>query len=157
VFDEDIPISFLQYAADILADTNKGLSGAHIIKFMTPYAVEHDVRMSYPTTSSFGGANKRTVLLENLSSFSAPVQYQILMDLCGRGTVVQSAIFQKLKGQIAAKFPKFSKGAAAAKINQTLIEETSLWLSDYPNSLKQYNYALTKYEGDMSWPQKTRQ
>jgi hypothetical protein len=32
LLDEEIPATFLQYAADILGDTNKGLSGAVIVR-----------------------------------------------------------------------------------------------------------------------------
>jgi len=41
--DERIPTTFIQYAADILGDTNKGLSGPQIVKVMAAYAVDFDV------------------------------------------------------------------------------------------------------------------
>ncbi len=35
--DEKIPLAFLHYAADILGDTNKGLSGTKLMKELNSY------------------------------------------------------------------------------------------------------------------------
>ena len=58
---QDIPATFIQYAADILADTAKGLSGANIVRATAAYAVEYDVNLPHPTYP-FEAGNKRTVL-----------------------------------------------------------------------------------------------
>jgi len=34
MFEDDIPATVIQYAADILSDTNAGLSGPNIVKAM---------------------------------------------------------------------------------------------------------------------------
>lgn len=75
MFEESIPATFVQYAADVLADTNKGLSGPNIIRATAAYAVEYDVHLPHPTYP-FGVINKRTALYENLMAFSARQQYQ---------------------------------------------------------------------------------
>jgi hypothetical protein len=45
MFEEKIPAHFIQYAADILGDTDSGLSGTNIVKAMAAYAVEYDVNI----------------------------------------------------------------------------------------------------------------
>ncbi|MDA0704526.1 MAG: hypothetical protein O3A96_15020 [Proteobacteria bacterium] len=81
MFDEDIPATFIQYAADILADTNSGLSGPNIVKATAAYAVEYDVRLPHPTYP-FDAPNKRTALYENLMAFSPSQKYRIIRELC---------------------------------------------------------------------------
>ena len=81
MYEEKIPATFIQYAADILADTNSGLSGSNIVRATAAYAVEYDVGIphaSYP----FDAPNKRTALFENLMAFSGPQQYRIIKELC---------------------------------------------------------------------------
>jgi hypothetical protein len=61
VLDDGIPATFVQYAADILGDTNKGLSGPTIVRATAAYAVEYDVNIPHPTYP-FDAGNKRTAL-----------------------------------------------------------------------------------------------
>lgn len=67
--EQTIPATFLQYAADILGDTSKGLSGSNIARALAAYAVEYGVDIPhgiYP----FEAGNKRSALYENLMAFS---------------------------------------------------------------------------------------
>ena len=41
--EEKIPATFIRYAADILADTNSGLSGNNIVRETASYAMDYDV------------------------------------------------------------------------------------------------------------------
>ncbi len=47
--DGKIPAIFIQYVANLLADTNSGLSGANIVRETAAYAVEYDVNLPHPT------------------------------------------------------------------------------------------------------------
>lgn len=78
--DEKIPLAFLQYAADILGDTNKGLSGAKLMRELNGYAVEYEVHLPVPRLEGTA-INKRTALLRNIEAFSPPQQYVILKAL----------------------------------------------------------------------------
>lgn len=42
-----IPIPFLAYSTDILADTVKGLSGTDIVRALSSYAVEYRVNIPH--------------------------------------------------------------------------------------------------------------
>lgn len=56
-----IPIPFLTYSADILADTDTGLSGNEIVKQMSAYSVEYQVNI--PFAQYPFDVNKRTVMV----------------------------------------------------------------------------------------------
>ena len=47
--EEDLPAIFVQHAADILADTNSGLSGAVIVRATAAYALKYDVTIPHAT------------------------------------------------------------------------------------------------------------
>lgn len=142
-----IPATFVRYAADILAETNSGLSGNDIVKETASYAVEYDVSIphqSYP----FDAPNKRTALYDNLMAFDGPQQYRIIKELCEHRSFGfnKSKEREELKIRLATRYQQFSGGAPASDINETLIEETRHWLEDYPAALAEYNNALQKYE-----------
>lgn len=78
---EGITISVLSHAADVIAETNNGLSGPKLVSYCNAFAVDHDVHIphaAYP----FQAGNKRTALLENLRAFPPQLQYSLLMELC---------------------------------------------------------------------------
>ena len=147
MYEEKIPATFIQYAADILADTNSGLSGSNIVRATAAYAVEYDVdipRVSYP----FDAPNKRTALFENLMAFSGPQQYRIIKELCDHPSF-QLAPTQKrkeLKIRLVTRYSRFDPKDTPSEVNETLIEETKHWLEGYPDSLALYSQALEKYE-----------
>ena len=63
---EKIDDAFISYASDMLADTNRGLSGAQIVKYCNSYAVDFGVNIpvTSPDFGKFGSIipNKRTAL-----------------------------------------------------------------------------------------------
>ncbi len=137
MFDEDkIPATFISYAADILGDTNAGLSGGEIVKARAAYAVEYDVTLPHPAYP-FDAPNKRTALYANLMGFSGPLQYRIIMDLCAHRTFsqVENKDRHELKLRLAMRYPQFAGAAPAADINETLIEETRHWLDGHKAAL----------------------
>jgi hypothetical protein len=81
MFEDKIPATFIQHAADILADTNSGLSGSDIVKATVSYAVECEIQLPHPRYP-FEAANKRTALYENLMAFGPTEQYRIIKELC---------------------------------------------------------------------------
>lgn len=142
-----IPPTFLQHAADILADTNSGLSGANIIKLTVAYAVEFDVAVPHPTYP-FSPTNKRTALFDNLSAFTPAQQYLIIRDLCdhpsfGFGT---KDARHNLKVKLAKNYSHLAPSLSATEVNEQLVEQTRHWLEEYPDALSLYNDALHKLE-----------
>ena len=148
MFGEDkIPATFIRYAADILAETNSGLSGNEIVKATGSYAVDYDVMLPHPTYP-FDAQNKRTALYDNLMAFSGPQQYRIIMELCGHRSFgfKRNKDRDELKIRLATRYPQFAGEAPASEINETLIEETRHWLDGYDEALESYDSALQKYE-----------
>lgn len=142
-----IPIPFLSFSADILADTNRGLSGNEIVKSFNAYAVEYNINIphaSYP----FEAANKRTALLENLRAFPAPLQYKIIRELCDHRTFsnAQYDELKSLKVKLVSQFSHLAPKDEFSKLNETLTEETRHWLDSFPNALELYLTAIHKYK-----------
>lgn len=147
ILDEKIPSSFLQYAADILGDTNKGLSGTKLMKDLNSYAVEYDVHLPVPRLEGTN-INKRTVLLRNLEAFSPSQQYVILKALARHSSfpLKLSTEREELIHRLVTRFGHLDPHDAPAEVNLALIEETKHWLDGFPNSLDLYEKALQKYE-----------
>lgn len=100
---DQIPTSFLNYAAEILADTSKGLSGIKIVEYSNAWAFDCDVDLphsSYP----FDAPNKRTALQQNLAAFAPKDQYSFLLDLCDRFSSPRSPEIDKLRTIIVERF-----------------------------------------------------
>ncbi len=145
--EEDIPAPFVQYASDILADTNRGLSGANIIKATAAYAVEYDVALPHPTYP-FGAFNKRTALYENLMAFTPPQRYRIIKELCDHPSfgLIPKANIKELKLRLITRYKHLDPNDTSSQVNETLVEETRHWLQDYPHALTLFTQALEKYE-----------
>jgi hypothetical protein len=147
MFDKEIPPTFIQYAADILGDTNSGLSGPNIVKATAAYAVKYNVQIPHPTYP-FGMRNKRTALYENLMAFSARQQYVILKELCDHPSLPPKPTkeLKELKLCLVSRYKHLAPEDETSEINETLIEETRHWLGDYTDVLTLYNDALEKFE-----------
>ena len=147
VLDDGIPATFVQYAADILGDTNKGLSGPNIVKATSAFAVEYDVNIPHPTYP-FDAGNKRTALFENLMAFSPQQRYRIIKELCDHPSFSPQPNKERkeLKVQLVTRYGHLAEEDSASEINETLINETRHWLNSYPDALSLFNEALTKYE-----------
>lgn len=140
-----IPSAFITYATNMLAETSGGLSGSEIIRYCTDYAVDFNVDIphaKYP----FDAPNKRTALKENLSAFSPQQQYKIIKDLCDLEQFKENPNVKYLKIKLVSRYSHFAEEDAASEINESLIEETRHWLEKYPESLRLYQEALTKFE-----------
>ncbi len=146
MFEEKIPAHFVQYAADMLGDTDDGLSGPNIVKATSAYAVEYNVDIPHPSYP-FGYLNKRTALYENLMAFSGPQQYRIIKELCEHCSPNKER--KELKVRLVTRYAHLTPESESSEINETLIEETRHWLDGYPEALALYNDALAKYEGQV--------
>lgn len=147
MFDQSIPLTFLQYAADILADTNKGLSGANIIRATAAYATEYNVNLPYPAYPN-DAPNKRTALYENLKVFSPGQQYRVIKELCDHPSFAlkPSAERKELKIRLVTRYFQLDPRDVPSEVNETLVEETKHWLDAFPDALSVYSQALEKYD-----------
>lgn len=135
--------SFLTYASDILAETNSGLSGQKIVEYCNSYAITFNRIIPYDSYP-FDAPNKRTALRENLRAFEAAEQFRIIKELSELPAFADNEQAKSLRLTLFKRYGNF----ATKKISETeLIQATKHWLSRHPNALKQYESALSKYEG----------
>lgn len=137
---------FVSYAADVLGDTHKGLSGSVIIKALAAYAVEYGVRLPHPSYP-YEAPNKRTALAQNLQAFSGAQQFRIISELCEHRSFssTPSQEREELKLRLLRDFGHLASESASQALNEQLIEDTRHWLQAYPASRGLYEAALAKY------------
>lgn len=134
---------FLNYACDVLAETETGLSGSNIVKYCSSYALDFNRTIPYGRYP-FDAQNKRTALNENIRVFEAPEQFRIIKELLELPLFHNNEEAQKLK---TALFQRYGQ-LATERISETeLVQKTKHWLSGHDAALKQYDSALAKYEG----------
>lgn len=136
--------AFITYAADILGDTDSGLSGGEIIKYFSKYAVQYAQTIPHfklPFRNGNLNINKRTALAENLRVFKPAHQFSIIKELCANSKFADNPQVQELLTTLVARYPVLEeeKGAVAE-----IIKETKHWLDKYPEVLKLYDEALQK-------------
>lgn len=143
-----IPQIFINHAADVLGDTKTGLSGAKIASHCSAYAVDYGVDIPFGNYPFGMGAvaNKRTALKENLDKFSPEQQFTIIRDLCELKEFKENKAVKDLKIKLLSRYGHLNSEKASDEINESLIEETKHWLGDYPEALKLYEDALSKYD-----------
>ena len=141
-----IPITFINYAADNLAETESGLSGSRIAEYSNAYAIEYEIDIPYPEYPFPKELpNKRTALRENLKAFSPEQQFRIIKELCELSCFEANKGVKDLKIKLLSRYSGFAVGAQTEEVNESLIEETQHWLSEYSDSLKLFNEALAKH------------
>lgn len=142
-FRDTLDDSFLVFSANILAETNRGLSGAKIVEYFNSYAIDYGKSIPFETYP-FDAPNKRTAFLENIRCFSAEEQFQIIKDLCDFSCFITNEQVSNLRTKLFARYGNL----ATERLSDTeIIQKTKHWLANYPEALKQYESALTKYEG----------
>ena len=135
--------SFLTYASDILAESNTGLSGMKIVEYCNSYAITFNRIIPYGRYP-LDAPNKRTALRENLRVFEAVEQFRIIKELSELPFFTENEQAKSLRLNLFKRYGNL----ATEKISETeLIQTTKHWLSGHPNALKQYESALSKYEG----------
>lgn len=140
---------FLGYACDIIADTDKGLTGSEIIKYCRQYSLKYDVAIPVyevdmlRMTSKPQIPNKRTALYKNLVEFNEKQQVEILNNLCSLPRFNNNEEVKELKVKLNQKY---SDSTSNYELDYKEIEETKGCLTKYRASLKLYEEALEKYE-----------
>ena len=149
MFEPNLPVTFLSKAADLLADTNSGLSGPQIVRAINAYGDQWNVKVPHPAYP-FEAGNKRTALHESLQAFSAPQQFQIIEDLCEHHSFGVGAPSQmerrKLKPELFTRFGEFRANKEVRELDVPLIDETRHWLHDHPKALALLEQAKLKYD-----------
>lgn len=142
-FRDKLDESFLIFSANILADTNKGLSGAKIIEYFNGYAIDYGKNIPF-AIYPFDAPNKRTAFVENIRCFNSEEQFRIIKDLCDLPCFIMNDQVNNLRVKLFSRYGNLSAGRLS---DTEIIQKTKHWLADYPEALKQYESALNKYEG----------
>lgn len=122
------------------------MSGSRIAEFSAAYAIDFDVEIPYPEYPFPSDLpNKRTALRENLKAFSPEQQFFIIKNLCELSHFKDNSDVKDLKIKLVSRYNALSGDNLKEEINESLIEETQHWLTDYPNASKLYNDCLEKY------------
>jgi len=140
----DIPEVFLTKASEILADTEKGLSGSKIVKYFSDFAVDFNVNipyLNYPFPKSI--PNKRTAFKENLRVFTPEQQFKIIAYISDLDIFKDNDEAKKLKTQLFERYRHLNINKIETEFD---IIEIKHWLSRYPNSLKLYDEAIGQFE-----------
>ncbi len=141
-----IPMTFINLAADTLAETHDGLSGSRIAEFCSAYADDYNVEIpyhEYPFPSDL--PNKRTALRENLKVFNPEQQFIIIKELSELPHFENNIDVKDLRIKLMSRYGALGEGNPKDEINESLAEETQHWLSVYPDALKLYNDCLEKH------------
>lgn len=149
MFDPEISVTFLSKAAELLADTNSGLSGPRIVSAINGYGDKWGVRVPYPSYP-FDAPNKRTALLDSLRAFSGPQQFIIIEELCDHHSFAVGSPSkgerQKLRAELFTRFGELRPNKEVKELDVPLVEDTRHWLHAHPSALSLFYQAKLKYD-----------
>jgi hypothetical protein len=140
--------AFICFVANVLGDTNQGLSGSEICTLLVPYAIQYKKDIPYTTSplKEKDGSpvpNKRTALQKNLQCFSDEELYIIIRDLCELEKFKENKTVSDLKTKLITNY---SALAPVGEIEEEFIGETSHWLEKYHSAFQHYNESYRKYK-----------
>ena len=139
--------SFLSHASDILADTNKGLTGTEIVKFFVAKSVDYNVDIPHSKSPLTDVANKRTAFLENLLPFTPEQQFQIIIELSEneKFKTVESVI--ALKQKLVSQYSNLV--VRQTTVDKELVLQTKHFLEKFPAAYKPYRSGIEKFEANL--------
>lgn len=134
---------FLTHAANVLADTNKGLSCSEICKHCSEYASRYGISIPYPNTDIKGFPKKSVALRKNLEKFSIEQQVIILRDFCNLEKFRTLQDVQFILHTIVTQYTDYIPNKVEANLS---ISKDSVvdWLSYYPLAKEEYDKAVIK-------------
>jgi len=137
---------FVNHAADVLADTNLGLTGAEIVRSCAAFAIEMNVSIPHPVYP-FEAQNKRTALAQNLMAFSEPQRYLIIRELCDLPSSKSrnADATRNLKLTLMARYGHLNTERIQSEVNEDLVMQARHWLDSFPEVLAIFNQAIDKY------------
>lgn len=139
--------SFIDYASEILGDTDKGISTSQIISICNRFAAEYNVNI--PHTRIYKGfsqtfSNKRTALKENLLRFSEEGAFKVIEHICNLNHYKDDVGFKQVKIKLYTNFSKYVDKNDNENLNIEIIENKEL-LSNYLKAKKMYDDACSLY------------
>ncbi len=145
---KEMPPHFVSYAADIIADTNNGLTGPDFVKITAAYAIEGNVEIPHPLYPWDNKVpNKRTALYDNLMAFAPPQRYEIIKALCDHHKLLERnrQAAQTLKLKLIAQYGSLANEAISSELDSALIQRTQHFLTPFPEALELFEHAVQKH------------
>lgn len=132
---------FLEYACAYIAGhgDNNGLSNSEIDKLIAKYAVKYNVHIP----SDYQAMKKSSKLKKAVKCFSDSQQAEIIRDLCLLQKFKDDEEIKAIEKQLIEQYGYLFDNTL---LKSELIQKTKHWLSAFPESLRQYESALSKYE-----------
>lgn len=147
--------SFIEYAGDILANTEVGFSGSKIVKLCNEYALRFNRFIPYTKTPLMDAnkrlVTKRTALKENLRSFDLREQLQIIKEMCDAPEMLSRSEVQQLKLRMLMRYRKDFDEPLMSELYLVTARMPNVGqlLQPYPKSLKLLQEAQLKYENGL--------
>lgn len=139
--------SFIDYASDILGDTDTGISTSEIISICNRFAAEYNINI--PHTKIYKGfsqtfSNKRTALKENLQRFNDQQAFEIIKHICELRRYNESKEFKEVKIKLYTNFPQYVDKINDVELSEDIIENMGL-LENFPKAKKVYDDACSLF------------
>lgn len=133
---------FLDYACGKIAGYgyDSGLSNSQIDIQIAKYAAKYNVQIP-PCHQMIKKASK---LRNAVNYFNDSQQAEIIRDLCSLPQFEDDAEIKEVQRLLTERYGHLFDNALS---KSELVQKTKHWLSTYPTSLKQYESALSKFEG----------
>lgn len=138
-----IDSAFLTHVTNVLADTEKGLSGSEICKHCSEYASRYGISIPYPNTDIKNFPKKSVVLRKNLEKFSIEQQVIIIRDFCNLEKIRTSQDVQLILLTLITQYADYIPNEIEANLSMAR-DSVEDWLSDYPLAKEEYDKAVIK-------------
>ena len=128
----------LEAVCELLADTNKGLTGSQIISFCKGKASDYNVTIPIETTNfaEMGIPNKRTALRMNLEAFEYGQQLNMIDELSWRKDLQDNGIGEQVRAYIQRRY-----GHRESSIISDIQTDAPSLLKGFPNTNRAFESA----------------
>lgn len=125
------------------------LTGASIRKKFEEFSLRYSVDIPYTSRDQKEKMiSKSDVFYKNIQCFSNEQKFSIIKDFLEIPEMSEEQKIKELKNELITKFGSYAPISVNLKDISQKIDETQLWLKDYPEALKQYKSALEKLNTD---------
>lgn len=143
--------AFLSHTAEVLAETNHGLTWTQIVRYFIEKAVKYNTDIPYSDKNFMNLvdkngkklANKRTGFYENLRAFNPNVQFEIINELCDIYESIPGALELK---QILVTQYKALRTTSPLESSLEQIDEVKGLLTGFPAAETSYNSGIQKFQ-----------
>ena len=137
---------FVSSAADILADTSKGLSATEFLRITKIFGLKWGVAIPHINNIS-SVPNKRTALCDNLMAFDHKQRCEIIYELCLHPALLQRnpSGAQTLKNDLISRYGHMLGKVLSPELDTALIERTKHFLGPHAKSLELFQNALAMH------------